>query len=83
MIELSSPADVRIVLKAKFKLRHLERWNNVWISEDQTTYQRNQLSSLRLDLKCFRDSGDHGWAIRYFNGSPQLTKKSSNGPLKN
>lgn len=83
VVELSSPADVRAVLKSKFKLRRLERWNDVWIGEDQTDFQRKQLSSLRSDLKRLRDSGDHGWAIRYFNGSPQLAKKSSNGSPKN
>lgn len=83
VVELSSPADVRVILKTKFKLRHLERWNNIWIAEDQTTFQRKQFLSVRSDLKRLRDSGDHDWAIRYYNGSPQLTRKSFNGPPKN
>lgn len=75
--------DVRLILRAKPKMCNLERWNNVWISEDLTHIQREKLSDLRTDLKLKRENGDHDWIITFINGSPQLVKKISNWTAKN
>lgn len=83
VVELSSPSDVRLVLRNRSKMRDLERWNKVWLNEDLTLIQRKQLSIIRSDLQRRREAGERDWVIRHINGSPQLTKRNFNGSTKN
>lgn len=82
-VELNSLSQVRFILRAKPKMRNLQRWNNIWISEDLTHIQREKLSDLRTGLKLKRENDDHNLTIRFTNGSPQLVKKIPSGTAKN
>lgn len=79
VVELSSPSDVRMVLKNRSKMKSLERWNKVLLNEDLTLIQRKQLSIIRSDLQRRRGAGERDWVIRYINGSPQLRKRNHSG----
>lgn len=50
LLELESQSNVFEVFKSKFKLRSINRWNQVSITEDRTTYQQAVIKQLRMDL---------------------------------
>ena len=66
---LSSPEEVRLVLRNKSKIH-----DPVRIYSDLTTKQRNYLQNLRDQLKILHEKGETDWTIRYFNGAPKIVK---------
>lgn len=58
LFELDSPSNVHEILRTKFKLRLIERWRNVSISEDKTALQRAHMNKLRSDLSEKRNQGE-------------------------
>lgn len=76
LLKLESLSDVKNVLKSKSKLRHIDRWRQISISEDKTATQRAHMKQLRTDLARKRDSGDTNWFIKYNKGIPFLMKKN-------
>lgn len=76
LIQLNSRYDVFSILRIKSKIRSSTRWKNISISMDMTEIQRNNMKSLRSQLKAKRDSGDTSWFIKYISGIPKLLQKN-------
>lgn len=76
LLELENNDTVRLILKAKSKLRQSNSWNSVWITSDQTMMQRNQLKLIKSQLQDKINAGDRNWFIKYVHGEPTLTQKN-------
>lgn len=76
LLELDSPFHVHEVLKSKTKLRSIDRWRQVSISEDKTITQRIYMKQLRSELLKKRELGENNWFIKYNRGIPSLVQKN-------
>lgn len=65
-----------MILNSKSKLRSTDIWKQIWISQDQTKYQRQIMKNLRQELLLKRKYGDMSWIIKYTNGTPSLHQKN-------
>lgn len=76
LFELDSPSNVFEILKTKSKLRLIDRWRNVSISEDGTAWQRAHINNLRPELSEKRSQGENNWFIKYNRSIPYLAQKT-------
>lgn len=76
LLEIDSPTNVLEILKSKSKLRSMERWRQISISEDRTASQRAHMKSLRTELSRKKEVGEDNWSIKYIKGIPSLVQKN-------
>jgi hypothetical protein len=72
LLKLESFSDVKNVLKSKSKLRYIDRWHQISISEDKIATRR---AYMKQNLARKSNSGDTNWFIKYNKGTPFLMKK--------
>lgn len=72
-LTLQSNEDVLRLLRNK---RKLNRSQAVFIEADLTSGQRNELNSLKAELRRRQQDGEVGLSLRYVNGIPKLVSKN-------
>lgn len=76
LVEFESVSNVKDIFKSKSKLRLIDRWRKISITEDRTASQRSHMKNLRSELTDKRNNGDNSWFIKYVKGIPSLVKKN-------
>jgi len=77
-ITLPNCNEVLQVFSNQEKLKSNQTWSNLQFSSDRTKMQRDLMSYLRQELFQRRSNGEDDLFIKYFMGTPYLSKKTNN-----
>lgn len=72
-VTLHNAEDVRKVIRSK---RNIDKSQKVFIDNDLTSQQRENLNNLKNEIKVRQQNGEQNLILKYVNGTPRIVSKN-------